>query len=805
MSLAADPPGAQAPGAGTYAGLFLVAAATLTFEILLTRIFSVTLWYHFAFVAVSVAMFGMTAGALLVYLRPAWFPAARTRAAMGACAAAFGVSLVGATLAHLALPTASAFRLSATYVLASVPFVFSGIYVCLALTRFPQAVSRLYAVDLAGAALGCVGLLLMLAVLDGISAVFATAVLALAAAVASAPAEARALRAASAALLALMCAATALNNVASHRQQPLVAIQWVKTGREAPPLYERWNAFSRVTVHAYAPTEPVGWGMSPKFRPERQVPLAWLRMDALAGTLLTEFRGDLAQVDYLRMDIVNLAHHLRPGARTAVIGAGGGRDVLSALVFGSREVVALELNDVILDTVNARYGDFTGHLDRIPGVRFVHDEARSWLARSGERFDVIQASWIDTFAATAAGAFVLTENSLYTREAWRTFLGRLAPSGILTFTRYYLAANPSEAARLTALAREALADYGVARPEQHILLVLTQREGAAPVGGNATILVSPSPFSPQDVARLRAVCDELGFRVALPEHPRGAEPLFHAAASGEGLAALAPRLPFRLDAPTDDRPFFFNMLSLGKLLDPQVRESRDPGLGVAWMLLWLLATVLGLLALSLGVPLAAAGRSLRPSLADADLVLYFLAIGLGFMFAEIALLQRLSLFLGHPTYGLGVVLFGLLLSTGAGSYLAGAAPRLQAPRGAAALLALLALALGASALGLPAFAGALQGAPTPARIGAALVLLAPLGLLMGTAFPAGMRSAASRGPRLLPWLWGINGAASVLASVLAMLVALEVGIAANLWIATACYAAAAMLLAWSNSPSRWTP
>ena len=194
----------NAPGRAVYAGLFLVTLATLMFEILLTRIFSVTLWYHFAFVAVSVAMFGLTAGALAVYLAPRWFPRERTRSAMAVSAAAFGATLVAAVALHLLLRTENEYRLALTYLLAAVPFVFSGVCVCLALTRYPGAIGRLYAVDLGGAALGCVALILLLGVMDGISLVFVIGALAAGAALVWAPPEARRLRTAAAGLAALL-------------------------------------------------------------------------------------------------------------------------------------------------------------------------------------------------------------------------------------------------------------------------------------------------------------------------------------------------------------------------------------------------------------------------------------------------------------------------------------------------------------------------------------------------------------------------------------------------------------------------
>lgn len=781
------------PAPRIYAGLVLVTFATLCFEILLTRIFSVTLWYHFAFIAVSVAMFGMTAGALAVYLRPAWFPEARTAAAMAWSAVAFGITLVASVWVHLQLPTLSPWRLSATYAATLVPFFFSGVCVCLALTRFPAAANRMYAADLAGAALGCVGYVALLSVMDGISAVIATAALATAAGFVLLPAERTTQRQACAGLLAIACLLTAVSNFAFLQKQPLVRFAWVKIGPEHPPVFERWNAFSRITVHNDAPDHPVLWGASPAFRAERPVNQAWLRMDALAGTILTEFKGDLREVDYLRYDITNLAHQLRPGGRTLVLGAGGGRDVLSALLFGAPQVVAVEINGLILDTVNRRFAGFTGHLDRLRGVTFVHDEARSWVQRSSERFDVIQASWIDTWAATAAGALALTENSLYTLEAWGTFLDRLTPAGLLTFTRAYEEGDPREAARLASLARSALAARGVAEPGRHIMLVVNRNTRAGPVGGNATIVVSASPYAPADVERMRAICERLGFRLVVAPGLRDpAQPELWAAATGEGLEELRRRWPWRLDPPTDDQPFFFNLLSLAELPKLAAAQSADGQVTVLRSLLGLLFTVAALSLACIGAPLALAAPALRPARADRPLVAFFGAIGLGFMLVELALLQRLSLFLGHPAYGIGVALFCLLLASGAGSYLAGHWRPLAALPGARVLGALAAL-VALEALALPHILALAQAAALPARLAVCVALLVPAGLLMGTAFPYGVRAAAAK-PQILPWLWGINGAASVLASVAAAAVSLELGISANLWLGALCYLAAAAML-----------
>jgi hypothetical protein len=246
-----------------------------------------------------------------------------------------------------------------------------------------------------------------------------------------APADGPRLRVAALGVVTVLALFVAANSVLIARQSPLIRLVWVKGSQEQQPLYEKWNSFSRLTVYGDPdrPVPPQGWGLSPTFPKDRRVQQLLLLMDATAGSWLTAVDGDEANLEHLRYDIINLPHHLRRDARVLVIGTGGGRDILSALLFRQKSVVGVEINGDIIDLVNGEFGAFTGRLDRNPTVTFVNDEARSYLARQDERFDIVQISLIDTWAATGAGAFVLSEHSLYTTEAWRLFLGRLKPRG----------------------------------------------------------------------------------------------------------------------------------------------------------------------------------------------------------------------------------------------------------------------------------------------------------------------------------------------------------------------------------------
>jgi len=513
-----------------YIGLFMVTMATLMYEILLTRIFSVTMWYHFAFLAVSVAMFGMTLGAIIVYLLPEYFRKEKATYHMALSTFWFAVTLVFSFLAHLSIPfiihksLTGLFSIALNYSIISVPFIFSGICVTLALTKFPKQVSRLYAVDLAGAALGCIGLVYVLKFTDGPTSAILTALfVGIGCLCFCAGTSCGRLRTLATWLCILLGLFVIGHSYLVSRQTALLRLMWVKGVPEYRPLYEKWNSFSRIVVDGdpQQETSPFGWGMSPTFPSDRKVRRLYLDIDAGAGTHLTAYDGNLDKMDFLKYDITNLAHYLKRNAEVLVVGVGGGRDVVSALVFDQKSIVGVEINEEIISAVNERFGDFTGHLDRDPRVEFVNDEARSYIARLKNKFDIIQVSLIDTYAATAAGAFVLSESGLYTQEAWKSFLEHLKPEGILTFSRWYFRGTPASMYRLVALAKAALQEVGVENPRDHIIIARRMYEGERGDNpdGIGTIMVSPSPFKADQLEILEKVCRQMEFTVVLtPEN-----------------------------------------------------------------------------------------------------------------------------------------------------------------------------------------------------------------------------------------------------------------------------------------------
>jgi hypothetical protein len=801
-----DAPRASLP---VYGGLFFTTLSTLMYEVLLTRIFSVTMWYHFAFVAVSVALFGMTVGALIVHLLPKFFDKRRLPDQLALSTLLFSVSMVLSFAAHLQIQFQPAWSFSGvglsalTYIVISVPFIFSGVAVSLTLTRYASQVSRLYAFDLAGAALGTIGLVWLLNVTkDASSAVLAVAALAAVGSLLYAGASTRrAVLAGASSLAVVVLASLAATNAAQARHEnAFLRIVHVKGVDESKPLYETWNAFSRIQVagdpnavsEALAMRESGGAGPA-------SVRHLGMTIDATAGTLLTSYNGDPKSVAYLQDDVVSLVHQIRPRSKVLLIGTGGGGEVLLSISLGHPSVTAVEINAAILDAVNNRYGDFTGHLDKRPGIHFVNDEGRAYVERSHKKYDILQIPFTDTWAATGAGAFALTENGLYTVDAWQTFIDHLSDHGVLTVTRWYLSPHPIEAYRLTALAAESLRREGVDDPRSHIVLV--RNAETLPGFAVANILVSKQPFSPADLAQIDRISSDRGWTVVLAPGRPSPDPLFAQIVETRDVSSLDIGYPADITPPTDDRPFFFQMVRFSDLFNRSLYGGSNDYVARPVLVLFSLSVaVLGLTALCIVIPLVL--TTSRHALGSTmPLVVFFAAIGLGFLLLEIAQMQRLTLFLGHPTYSLSVVLFSLLLFSGIGSFITEWLIRVRGDLRvrAAQLWPLVALLLVIVAFGIatPSIIDQFRGETTPLRIATAVLLLAPMGLLMGMPFPLGMKVASTHPNAPTAFFWGINGATSVCASVFAVSISLGWGISMAFWAGCLAYAVAAIALAYT--------
>lgn len=794
----------------TYAGVFLVAAATLVLEILATRITSVVAWYHLAFFVISLAMLGMTAGAVVVFMLPRLFTDERIPERLAQTTLALAIASPIAIALALRIPlepitNAGAFGAMLAYGGAlAVPFTLSGIALTLALTRAGLPPGLVYGVDLLGAAVGCVLVIVLLDIVDAPSGVLIAAATAAASASLFAAARPDGAGTKTRNRSAIVAALLLLGGIANARSDdPWLRPTWVKGEKELASMYEfsGWNTYSRVTVLKTLPLPPALWA------PARTMPKPMMRLmpqraitiDGAAGTMLANFDtdpdddqpGSVDQHEYLAWDVTSFAHRMRPDGPAAVIGVGGGRDVLEAIRVGHRPVIGIELNDLIVKLHTETMREFSGIAD-LDGVVLVPAEARSYMAGETHRFSVIMMSLIDTWAATGAGAYALSENGLYTVEGWRVFMERLDNRGIFTVSRWYKPDSPGETARMLGLAMETLWQMGAKDPLKQIIMLQNQ--------SIATILVSPSPFSKADIDLMQKEAVARGFNMLLTPRKLPVNPLLRELATQktrEQMWAWSRAQLLDLTPPTDERPFFFNMLRPSTWLDaPKEVDDLDlaflGNLHATQTLVYATLVSLVLTFFAVVVPLAFRRRALKAyPVADVGAAcLYFALIGLGFMFVEMGLLSRLNVFLGHPTLALAVLLGGIILFTGVGSLMSGRIDIGKAghARGYPLIPAVLVTVAG---LAVDPLLHAFAAADIWARVAVGIGLVAIPALGMGLGFPLGLRLVEGIGGRgradLGPWMWGVNGACGVVATGLALTSSMAWGISTTLAIGAGAY------------------
>lgn len=779
------------------AGISAVSFSTLLLELAATRLFSVILFYHFAFLAISVALLGLGAGGVFAHLSRERLARRGTRA-LAACTCAANAVVIALVLeAVLHLPISlevsrtNLLKLTLLYLVTAVPFFLTGLLFSVVYAREAGRIGQLYGADLGGGALACLAVVPLLNLVGGPNAIL---IAALGMAAASAIwAEGRGARAAGVALALLLAAL-----VGANHSGKLIDIVYAKGLRRDQPWmeYARWNAISRVEVNQ------VGDGK-------------YIVIDADASTAIMNTDPHHWAPEWergLMSAAPAVANVLRPQGSYAIIGPGGGVDVLRAVGSGSKDVTAIEINPLIANTImRQRYADYAYHLYEIPEVHLYVADGRSWIRNSKDKYDVIQMTLVDTWASTAAGAFALSENNLYTVEAFREYFDHLKPDGILAITRWEFK-EPREALRVVSQAAVALPRNPHDLTEHFVVV----SDGELDVDGRpVTVLAKKTPFTPAELKALDAhfhtnpnlkpiylarldpkTLDESGTLSA-----RSAFNLAIASAEDDKSRAFWDAYPYDITPVTDNAPFFFFTIKTGQVLRGILGGSGrgmdwriNLGVVVLWTLLLIsLVAVLAFLVLPLALQRGAGGPGTWP-------LLYFVAVGLGYILVEIAFIQRFVLFLGHPTYALTVVVFLLLLSSGAGSLTA--RRWLGDPRQVRWVLAAITAGLAALVFLLPRVLGAGIGLPFPAKLAVSALLLVPVGFAMGMPFPTGLRQLAERGRGGVEWAWAMNAGASVLGSAAAMAIAIHLGIAATLASGAGAYlVAAALARGWRPVPA----
>lgn len=779
-----------------YAGLFFIGFAGLSLEVALVRLLSVTTWYHLAFFAISAAMLGMTAGATKVYLSPRTFRADNLPTALSNHSIYFSLSIPVSLILLCLIPlefymsVMSLFALLITTIICALPFYFFGVVVSAVLTKHDLPMGKLYASDLIGSSLGCLFVLGGLEVLDAPSLILLCASLgALAGIFFRGRQRTRSQSVFNIGLLIVLVLAGITNSLSAKGIRPVV----VKGSRIEPAItyqLEKWNSFSRIAVYNENKSIPQYWGPS-LIAPKDPIPQYYMNIDGEAATTMRKFNS-LEDIEHLKYDVTNAAYFLQRQGDALIIGVGGGRDIQSAIVFGQEHTVGVEINPIFIDLLQNDFREYAGIADR-PDVTLEVAEARAYLSQSPKKYALIQMSLIDTWAATGAGAFSLSENSLYTVEAWSLFLDRLEDNGLFTVSRWHNPDRIGETGRVVSLAVASLLRNGTQDPSRHIALITR--------GSISTLIVSPQPLSQWDVETLSEVCKEMKYSIILLPGMEAADPLLGTIVSARTEEELANSIAdsyLNYTPPTDENPYFFNMLKLNHLGilfsfgEESVMEDgvMKGNVTATLTLLGLLATLLLVAIATIILPLYFRSYFGIQSDAQAQVLLpgliYFTMIGAGFMLTEIALIQRLTVLLSHPIYALGILLFTLIISTGIGSFISDRLPLTQKPWAyvyplvtAGSIIVLRFL--------LNSILANLISAPIAVRISTSVAVIFPLGLLLGLFFPTGMRMAKSIVAEETPWYWALNGIFGVFCSALAVFISIYLGISINFYIAAFCY------------------
>ena len=772
-------------------GIGLSSFAALLLELSLTRLFSVVLFYHFAFLAISIALLGLGAGGVFAYLNRSRLAKVETRtlAAVLCCVNAVAIPVVLEVVLHipvsLDLSWANLLKLTVMYLAAAIPFMLTGILFSVVFAREARTITRLYGADLLGGALACLGVVPLLNWIGGPNTIlFAGVAMALAGIMWAVSSRTRKIAGVLAGALLVLIAA----NHDGRRIDVIYAKGMFRD--QAWVEFARWNAISRVEVD--------NQGNHGKA----------IVIDADASTYVMNVDPRGWQGTDWQKNLMSsppaLANVLRPHGEFAIIGPGGGVDVLRAVANGSPSVTGIEINPIIANTImRGRYVDYSFHLYERPEVHLHVTDGRSFVRNATQLFDVVQMTLVDTWASTAAGAFALSENSLYTVDAFREYFEHLKPDGVIAVTRWEFQ-QPREALRVVSVATEALHQLGVSNPARHFIVV---SQGDLDEDGIAVVvLAKKAPFTPEEEDAVRAHLDSHDNLVALylPSDP-GQNP-FSALIARNDPTAFARDYPYNVAPVDDNAPFFFFTLKTNQILhDGGLQRGIDwkVNLGVVVLGVVFLISMVAVFVFLL-LPMALHGGRRQRALP----LLYFVAVGLGYILVEIAFIQRFVLFLGHPTYALTVVIFLMLLSSGAGSLLSGRCIP-DTARGWIPLMVLIAAILLYTGV-LTGLLSALIGLPFVVKLAVSAVVLIPLGFAMGMPFPTGLRSFAQPSLPDLPaselgepgntdenaveWAWAMNAASSVLGSVLAMVVAIHFGLNVTLACGAAAYLLALALL-----------
>jgi len=768
----------------------LVSAAALAYEILLMKIFSIVQWHHFAYMVISLALLGYgISGTFIALFRDRLL--SRFPLAFIANMVLFGISTILSFVLTQQIPfhaqemfwdPGTVLWLLAYFLLLTLPFFFVANTVGLALSYYKRDISGLYAADMIGAGLGSLSILILLfffypaLILQIISSVGFLAAL-LASYELGLKTKKRFLI-----LLAAFLPFMLPDTFTRINMSPYKNLSQVLQIKDTCIIEERTSLLGVLTV-VESPTIPFrhvpGLSINSDTEPPAQLGVF---TNGEGMSVITHYPDSLEKLKYLDEQTSALPYHLKQPEELLIIGAGGGSDLLQAMYHKVENIDAVELNEELVALVRDKYADYAGHIYKRPNVNIHIAEARGYLSGIKKKYDLIQLSMVDSYGASSAGLYALSENYLYTVEAFRQYLRHLTPDGTLAISRW-VKLPPRDSLKLFATAIEALKEEGMTAPEMSLVLIRSWQ--------TSTLLVKNGIISEDEIKSLKLFCEERNFDLAyyhgMQKYEANRFNILQETYFFTGIEGILKekgflgRYKFDILPTSDERPYFYHFFKWNTF--SEIFSLRGSGglylmewgylILVASLLLALFASVVLIL-----LPLITYrnSKSVSKVFGKSKVAVYFFALGIAFLFLEITFMQRFILYLSNPIYSAAVVLSSFLVFAGLGGayskQLSSKKGDMGAVRSAVFFIVFLSL------LYLLAFNTLFEhliALPAVVKMPVTIVLIAPLAFAMGIPFPVGLAYLAKESPSLIPWAWGINGCASVISAILATLIAIDFG------------------------------
>ncbi len=801
-----------------YLGIYLTSFSTLLFEITLTRVFSVAQWYHFAFMVVSMALLGYSASGTFLMLFPSIFKK-DTYSVLSNCALLFAISsplsyIITNRIAFdpvkIAWDPMQIIYILIYYILLSIPFFFSGMIISIAISRFSNIVHRIYFSDLIGAGSGCLLALLIFSltgasnsvIISSISGILASTIFSLQ----PSPYKKNIFPYR---LILIIIPISIIIISPSFMEISLSPYKGLQTALRHPDseiVKTEWDSISRVDVIKsgavrFAP------GLSLKFQGELPEQIG-LTVDGGSLNAITKFSGNKDEIRFIDYLPSAIPYYLTNPDNVLIFDPRGGMDILSAIYHGAKNIESVEFYPLLTKIVKNDYREFSGGIYDKEKIGIKSGDGRTFIRQSKNRYNIIQISPGDAFASSSTGIYGLTEDYRFTVEAFRDYIEHLNENGILTITLYLLP-PPRHELKVVSTAIKALEEMGVSSPEKHIATIRTW--------GTITIIIKRNEFGISDIEKIKTFCKERHFdtdyypnikREETNIYNRFKEPLYFNLLSKIINPAekdfFLNNYIFDITPVTDERPFFHHFFKWNTIKETyKIFGSKwQPFLEGGYLIPVVFIQALIVSILFIILPLFFS-KPLIPPLEKGGkegflFLLYFLLIGIGFMFTEISMIQKFILFLGHPVYSISTVLFTLLVSSGIGSHFSGKFSNGQDGgvriREFKSYLLILCGLIIIYAILLPYIFNKILLEGIIWRQLVSFIFLFPLGFLMGIPFPTGIKLLERYNARIIPWAWCINGCSSVVSSVLVILIALSFGFKITLILSAAAYAGAFLII-----------